>query len=174
MGGREVRTGKEYGEIFDHHYVEFTYPDGSILNSQCRHIKDCWYQWADGVQGTKGSFYHDPAMQNATIKDKQGNTVFSHRGKDDPPARRVIQEVFYDRIRKDEPINMAVDGATSTMTAILGRMATYSGQLITWDEAMAHDVSILPEKFDFDGEPPVKPDENGHYPVPVPGVTSYM
>jgi predicted dehydrogenase len=174
MGGREVRTGKEYGEIYDHHYVEYTYPDGSILNSQCRHIKGCWHQWADGVQGTNGSFYHDPAMQNATIRDKQGNVLFDYRGKDDAPARRVIQEVFYDRIRKDEPIDMAEAGATSTMTAILGRLATYSGQVVTWDEAMGSTRSLMPERYAWDAEPPVVPDAEGRYPVPVPGKTPVL
>jgi predicted dehydrogenase len=174
MGGRQVRTGKAYGEIFDHHFVEYTYEDGSILSSQCRHIKDCWSQWADGVQGTKGSFYHDPARQNAAIKDSAGNEIFTYRGKDDPPARRVIQEIFYDKIRKDEPINQAVSGATSTMTAILGRMATYSGQLITWEEAMSSDMSIMPARFAWDAETPTKPDENGFYPIPVPGKTKVI
>jgi myo-inositol 2-dehydrogenase / D-chiro-inositol 1-dehydrogenase len=69
MGGREVRNGKEYGDIFDHHYVEFEYPDGSILNSQSRHIKGCWNNWTDVVHGTNGKMISDPGRQIATILD---------------------------------------------------------------------------------------------------------
>jgi predicted dehydrogenase len=53
MGGRQVRKGKEYGEIFDHHYVEFTYADGSILNSQCRHIPGTMSKVDELLVGTK-------------------------------------------------------------------------------------------------------------------------
>ncbi len=54
MGGRQVRKGKEYGEIFDHHYVEFHYADGSILNSQCRHIPGTMSKVDELLVGTKG------------------------------------------------------------------------------------------------------------------------
>jgi hypothetical protein len=54
MGGRQVRTGKEYGEIYDHHYVEFEYADGSIMNSQCRHIKGTYAKVDEMLVGTKG------------------------------------------------------------------------------------------------------------------------
>src|ERR1044071_292563 len=57
MGGREVRKGKDYGEIFDHHYVEFQYADGSILNSQCRHIKGTMSKVDELLVGTKGKIY---------------------------------------------------------------------------------------------------------------------
>src|SRR6516165_523533 len=54
QGGRQVRVGKQYGEIFDHHYVEFEYADGSRMFSQCRHIEHCWESVSEHVQGTKG------------------------------------------------------------------------------------------------------------------------
>ncbi len=56
------------------------------------------------------------------------------------------------------------------MTAVLGRMATYSGQVVKWDDAVAKGPDEMPEKFDFNADPPVLPDEHGGYPVPVPGV----
>ena len=55
MGGLQVRTGKDDGEIFDHHFVEFTYGDGSKLYSQCRHMPGCWNHVAEHAHGTKGS-----------------------------------------------------------------------------------------------------------------------
>src|SRR5687767_12117075 len=69
MGGREVRKGKEYGEIFDHHYVEFTYADGSILNSQCRHIPGTMAKVDELLIGTKGRILCD----GATMLDSKGN-----------------------------------------------------------------------------------------------------
>ena len=55
MGGRQVRTGQDYGEIFDHHFVEFEYADGSRLFSQCRHIHGCWNSVSEHAVGTKGT-----------------------------------------------------------------------------------------------------------------------
>jgi hypothetical protein len=57
------------------------------------------------------------------------------------------------------------------MTAIMGRMATYSGKLIEWDEAFNSTLELVPEQFSWDMEPPVKPDADGFYPVAMPGKT---
>jgi myo-inositol 2-dehydrogenase / D-chiro-inositol 1-dehydrogenase len=58
------------------------------------------------------------------------------------------------------------------MTSILGRMASYSGQMVTWEEALNSDISIGPKEYSWDAGPPVLPDENGYYPLPVPGKSS--
>lgn len=60
------------------------------------------------------------------------------------------------------------------MTSILGRMATYSGQVVEWDEALASDLSLMPERYAFDAPAPVLPDADGRYPVAVPGVTQAL
>lgn len=169
MGGREVRTGKEFGQIFDHHFVEYYYPDGSIFNSQCRHIKGCWDNWSDAGHGTRGAFEMIPGKKDSFIYDSKGKLLWKYLGKDDPSPHQVEQTEFFRMIREDEYINQAESGAISTMTAIMGRMATYTGQMITWDEAMKSEENLLPEKFTWDAEPPVIPDENGNYPIPVPG-----
>ena len=54
FGGRQVRIGKDFGEIFDHHIVEFTYADGVKMFSYCRHIPNCWDSFSEHAQGTKG------------------------------------------------------------------------------------------------------------------------
>ena len=64
-------------------------------------------------------------------------------------------------------------GAEATMTAIIGRMATYSGQVISWDEAMTMDHMLVPELHSFNDKAPVLPDKMGNYPIPIPGVTTY-
>ncbi len=169
MGGREVRTGNEFGEIFDHHFVEYLYPDGSILNSQCRHQKGCWNNWSDAGHGTKGTFNCVPGRQSASIYDNKGNVIWKYDGKDDLEPHQVEQTEFFKMLRKDEYINQAESGAESTMTAIMGRMATYSGQEIAWEDAMKSSMNLLPKEFSWNAEAPVKPDEHGAYPIPKPG-----
>ena len=73
-----------------------------------------------------------------------------------------------------KPYNEAEYGAESTMTAILGRMATYSGKVIEWDEAINSDISLAPDEFSFDATPKSLPDSHGMYQVPVPGLTKVV
>ncbi len=72
MGGREVRKGKDHGEIFDHHYVEFHYADGSVLNSQCRHIPGTMSKVDELIVGTKGRIHFGAA----NIVDHRGNPIY--------------------------------------------------------------------------------------------------
>jgi predicted dehydrogenase len=168
MGGRQVRTGKEYGEIFDHHFVEFTYADGTIIASQCRHQEGCMRKVAEDFQGTKGRISLADGGK-AIITDLKGNSIWRHRADNDPNPYQVEHDELFASIRSKKPINDAEFGAKSTMTAIMGRMATYSGQVIKWDEAITSEVSLMPQTFAFDAPAPVKPDENGFYAIPTPG-----
>ena len=77
-------------------------------------------------------------------------------------------------IRENKPYNEVENGAHSTMTAILGRMATYSGKVIDWDDAIASNLSIMPKTFAFDADPPTLPNSDGEYAIPVPGVTKVL
>jgi len=115
-----------------------------------------------------------PGIQNSFIYDSKGKLLWKYIGKDDPSARQLEQTEFFRMIRTDEYINQAESGAMSTMTAILGRMATYTGQVITWDEAMKSQENLLPEKLTLDAEAPVKPDKDGNYPIPMPGKTKFI
>lgn len=169
MGGRQVRTGKEYGEIFDHHYVEFKYADGSIMNSQCRHIRGCFNKVYEEVTGTKGR-----AESNGTIVDLKGNIIFKHRGNDDPNPYQVEHDELFASIANGGVINDLENGAKSTMTAILGRMATYSGKVISWEDGLNSSQVLVPGSFGWDVKPPVLPDNEGFYPIAVPGVTEVL
>ena len=174
MGGRQVRTGNEYGEIFDHHFVEYQYPDGSMLNSQCRHQKGCWNNWSDSGHGTKGNFNCIPGRQSSAIYDSKGDVIWKYDGKNDTEPHQVEQTEFFKMLREDKYINQGELGALSTMTAIMGRMATYSGQMVTWEEAINSNKNLLPEELSWKAEPPVRPDENGAYPIPKPGSYDIM
>ncbi|MGO8700508.1 MAG: Gfo/Idh/MocA family protein [Limisphaerales bacterium] len=167
MGGREIRKGIDNGEIFDHHAVEFEYADGSRCSSECRHIPGCWSNVSEHVQGTNGRC------------DVSGYRIsgptpwhFSGGGKD--PYQQEHDDLFA-AIRNDTPYNETAEyGAYSTMTAILGRLATYSGKEISWDDAIKSPLDSMPKVLGWDADPPHKPDANGRYPVAVPGVTKVI
>jgi predicted dehydrogenase len=165
MGGREVRKGIDNGEIFDHHAVEFEYADGTRLSSQCRHIPGCWDNVSEHVQGTKG-------LCDVSSYRIEGAQAWRspHANARDPYQQE--HDDFFAAIRNDTPYNeTAAYGAYSTMTAILGRMATYSGKEIAWDDAINSQIDTMPKVLGWDADPPTKPDAEGHYPIPVPGRT---
>ena len=172
MGGRQVRIGKEYGEIFDHHYVEFQYADGSILNSQCRHIPGTMSKVDELLIGTKGKIQ----CGAANITDLSGKVLyqFDLKGENNNDAYQTEHDELFAAIAKGEyKFADAENGAKSTMTALLGRMATYSGQVIDWDKAINSNLNLQPEKYAWDASPRSVPDANGYYAIAVPGVLKY-
>ncbi|GJM27972.1 MAG: dehydrogenase [Cyclobacteriaceae bacterium] len=170
MGGREVRKGPEHGEIFDHHFVEFVYPGGAVIASQCRHQPNTMNRVTEIFQGTKGTI----DMTTNTVASWDGEEILKHNARKDANPYQVEHDKLFASIRDGGVINDADNGAYATLTAILGRMATYSGQLISWDEALKSEMSLVPENLTWDSEPPVKPDANGLYPIPVPGKTKVL
>jgi predicted dehydrogenase len=166
MGGCEVRKGPDYGEIFDHHAVEFEYEDGTRMFSQCRHINGCWNSVSEYVQGTKGRC--DVSRHTIT---GENSWRFRDGGRD--PYQQEHDDLF-DAIRNDKPYNEAEYGAKSSMTAILGRMATYSGKVIEWEDAINSKISVMPASFDWNAETPNKPGPDGMYPRAVPGKTQVI
>jgi predicted dehydrogenase len=170
FGGRQVRKGKEHGEIFDHHYVEFEYADGSILNSQCRHMPGTMSKVDELFIGTKGKI----ACGAANIKDHKGNLLYQYDTKqENNPYQTEHDELFAAIVKGEYKFADAENGAKSTMTSILGRMATYSGQSISWDKAIHSGIDIHPKVYAWDAQPPVVPGPDGYYPIAIPGVTKY-
>lgn len=170
MGGREVRTGKDYGEIFDHHFVEFHYADGSILNSQCRHQPKTMSKVDELLVGTKGKIF----AGNANIIDHKGKVLYQFdRKTENNPYQSEHDELFAAIAKGEFKFSDAENGAKSTMTSILGRMATYSGQVIEWDKAINSGIDLQPKTYDFAAAPPILPNGDGFYPVAVPGITKY-
>ncbi|MCX6200885.1 MAG: Gfo/Idh/MocA family oxidoreductase, partial [Bacteroidetes bacterium] len=147
FGGRQVRKSKEHGEIFDHHYVEFHYADGSILNSQCRHMPGTSSKVDELLVGTKGKIYCDAAR----ITDLRGKTIFQFdKSKERNPYQTEHDELFAAIAKGEYKYADAENGAYSTMTSILGRMATYSGQIIDWDKAINSGLNLHPSVYAFD------------------------
>ncbi len=171
MGGREVRKGKEYGEIFDHHYVEFQYADGMVLNSQCRHIKGCYNRVDEQLVGSKGTIFG--AAKN--VVDRSGNVIYQFdKANENNPYQTEHDELFAVIAKGEYKFADADNAAKSTMTAILGRLATYSGQMVEFDKALNSGLSIAPTAFEWNAPMPVVPDKDGYYPIAVPGVTKFF
>jgi myo-inositol 2-dehydrogenase/D-chiro-inositol 1-dehydrogenase len=174
MGGRQVRTGKEYGNIFDHHAVEYTYADGTKMFSQCRQIPGCANKVAENAHGTRGVVNLNATQAEIVFGGKR---IWHVTGGDQGYANNAYQaehDALFDAIRNDKPYNEAEYGAHSTMTAILGRMATYSGQIVSWDAAIKSNHSTTTDAEKWDAKAPVEPDSDGRYAVAVPGVTKIV
>jgi len=165
-GGRQFRLETQRGDTFDHHFVEFTFDDDTKMFAQSRQISGCWNHSTSHAHGTDG--YAD--MGRGQI---EGGEPWRFRGRY-PNPYQVEHDVLMDAIRNDKPHNETEYAAISTMTAILGRMASYSGQMIRWENAINSTVSHAPEKYALDATPPVVADKNGLYPVAMPGVTKVL
>ncbi|MHB0956639.1 MAG: Gfo/Idh/MocA family protein [Pirellulaceae bacterium] len=154
MGGR-VNRGN-YGDIFDHHFVEFTYADGTKVYSQSRHQPGTWDAVSEFVHGSQGS---------RSVASGSGPKLES----DNPYVQEHVD--LMKAIAADKYLNEGWFGAVSSMSAVLGRMATYSGQVVTWDEAVAKGPQESPEQIAWDAKPRSLPGEDGFYPFPIPGVS---
>ncbi len=168
MGGRQVRTDKKYGEIYDHHYVEYEFDDGTRMYSQSRHIPNCWNSVTEHAHGTKGTCDISGAKILVPGMDDWRSR---NRGKD--PYQQEHDDLFH-AIRTGAEYNEGDNGAMATMVAILGRLCTYSGKQIEMKDALASNLSLAPKQYSWDAEPPVLPNEDGYYPIAMPGTTKVL
>jgi len=157
MGGRQARTGSEYGHIYDHHSVVYEYVNGAKLFSNCRQQAGCHNNMSSFVIGTKG--VAEVSERRLAISN---GSEWTYRGKDDNFYQTEHDELFAS-IRSGKPINNGDYMAKSTLLAIMGRMATYTGQLVTWEQAMNSQEDLTPPKYEW-GPLPMPP-------VAIPGLT---
>jgi predicted dehydrogenase len=166
IGGRQVRAEPGIGEIFDHHCVQYTYGDGSHSFSECRQQPGCWSNSSHHAHGTKGSVSFEGDAATILLKGSAPKRL--------KPGRDSHQTEWDDLIGAlvaSRPYNEADWAADSTMTAILGRMATYSGKLVTWQDAVQSDHTYAATRIAWDEAPLTKPNPDGVYPCAIPGVT---
>ncbi len=161
IGGRQVRTGEQFGNIYDHHAVTYEYANGVKVFSYCRQMKDCEMDVSDHVIGTKGIAH---LMKNPR-PEIEGAENWQYSGpKSD--MYQVEHDELFAAIRAGKRIDNSQYMAKSSMMAIMGRMATYTGQKITWADAMASKENLSPAKYEW-----------GDIPVPtvaMPGVTKFV
>lgn len=157
LAGREVRKDPQFGHVFDHFATEFEYENGVRFISMCRQIDGTVSRVAEHVVGSKGVANPGGSIrgENAWRFDKErvNPYVEEHRH-------------LYDAILRGKPINEARQVAETTLTGIMGRMAGYTGQEVTWDQALNSTESLMPEKLEFG--PVAIP------PVAVPGQTKLV
>lgn len=160
-GGRQKRTDPEFGNIFDHHSVVYEYDDGAKLFANARQMDGCERNMSTEARGTAGSVFLSKTKH--TMTTSQG--PWRYRGEENNRFQTEHDELFAS-IRRGEPINNGQYMANSTLLAILGRMATYTGQEITWEQALNSQERLGPESYQWDEAPePV---------VAVPGVTKFV
>jgi predicted dehydrogenase len=167
VGGAEVRRGKEAGCIYDHFSIEYEYADGTRLFAQNRQIPGCFNYVAEAAHGTLGSV---EMLNDRNIFTITGPNAWKYE-LEKPivnPYQKEHDDLFK-AIVEDAPYNEAERGALSSMTAIMGRMAGYSGKKIEWDEALHSERAMHAPITSLQDPAPVQPDENGVYPLPVPG-----
>ncbi len=161
VGGRQARTGPEYGNIFDHFAVEYEYPNGIRVLSMCSQMKGTTEKVAERIVGTKGSTYTTRGVGYI-----EGQNPYKYDG----PRYSATERQFADlveSIRNGKPINEGKRVAESTLTAIMGRISAYTGRAVSWDWVMnASQLDLRPEKYEL-GELPVRP-------VAIPGKTQLI
>ena len=158
MGGRSNRPhgdAKDVGHIFDHFAIEYTYPNGMVMQSYCRQINGCEENVSEALIGNKGTFSTfggEYSMNGKIVFDKK---------KDNAPYVQEHTDLIKS-IRDGNPLNELKTVAESSLTAIMGRMSTYSGKTITWDEALGSPDDTFPTNLSWEGTHDVAP-------VAVPG-----
>ena len=182
MGGREVRNAPQYGNIYDHTSCQFEYADGTPMFSWGRHQPGVWNSVSEVAHGTKGmlttegnvaAIYGERRWNDEKNKFDRERTWGSRKS-----GLPYVQEHIdlQKAIADGADYNEGTYGAMSTMTAILGRMAAYSGQELTMADALNHGRQLFPydRNLTWDSEPPVLPGDDGRYEVPTPGVTDVL
>jgi predicted dehydrogenase len=140
LGGRQVRTDPAYGHVFDHFATEFEYDNGVKMISMCRQIDGTAARVSEDIVGTKGR-----SNANTVIRGEK-----AWRWEGDRPNPYVEEHKhLLEAIRGGAYINEGVQVAESTLTAIMGRMAGYTGKEVTWEQALNSNVSLMPEKLEF-------------------------
>jgi predicted dehydrogenase len=157
MGGRQQRTGPKFGNIYDHHAVFYEYPSGVRVYFTCRRQDNCGKFVDETVLGTKGT-------ARVIAGRIEGEKPWRYRGRK-PSMFRLEHEALFRSIRTGEPIDNGSYMCNSTLIAIMGRMCTYTGQDITWEQVNSSQERLGPAEYAWGdvAEPPVA----------IPGVTKF-
>lgn len=145
IGGRQQRVGDEYGNVFDHHVVFYEYENGVPVYFTCRQQDNCTQLVDECVLGTKGKAW---IIANRV----EGESKWKYRG----PKSSMYQaehEALFHGIRDGNPVNNGHYMTNSTMIGIMGRMATYTGKDLTWEEALRSIEKLGPKKYEWSDVP---------------------
>jgi predicted dehydrogenase len=154
LGGRSASYGEVYGDMYDHDTVVYEYASGARVYALCRTQNGCYGNSSDIIMGSKGKCDFGP----------WGNNPYD-----------AEQKALIDSVRNGKPINSGYHMANSTLMGVMGQLACYSGQPITWEQVSKSDFQFgpPPEQANFETKP-VMPDKSGNYPLPMPGITKII
>ena len=164
-GGRQVRTGPEYGNVFDHFSVVYDYADGARGFHFSRQQAGCYHDNSDYIMGGEGVAHIVKAFSGPFVVKGKTNWRF----REDKPSDMYQNEhnELFASIRSGKPMNDGVWMAHSTLLGIMGRMAAYTGQEITWEQALNSQESLVPEKITWETPAPLLQ-------VAMPGQTKFV
>jgi predicted dehydrogenase len=163
QGGRQQRVEEQYGHIYDHFTIAYEYPDGARGFISCRQQHGCASDVSDHVIGTKGMLRQTSGRLNAITA---GGDIWKYRGEKNDMYQTEHDE-FFASIRAGQPVNFGDKLAHSTIVGIMGRMSAYTGQTITWEDAMNSQEVLAPPSLDWAMKLETPP-------VPMPGRTKFV
>jgi predicted dehydrogenase len=163
LGGRQQRTGPEYGQIYDHFSIVYEYADGAKLISNCRQQAGCPGNLSAEAVGSQGRALFSERDKGLQVHSASGKWTYEGKHRD---MYQVEHDELFASIRSGKPINNGEYMCHSTLLAIMGRMAAYTGQTITWEMAMNSKEDLSPPRYDWDVPLP-------NPPIAVPGVTKF-
>ena len=176
LGGRHYR-GDSVDQNFDNYSVEYVFPDGTNLFMFGRCINGCENRFSGYIRGSKGlgtieSMRGGAGTCGTYSSQKESEETLLWRSPKVPSPYQREGDDLIDAIRQDKPYNEARRGAIASLVTSMGRMAAHTGAKITYDQMMACDHEFAPDvdKLPADSPPPLKPNADGTYPVPMPGV----
>ncbi len=167
LGGRSQPVEPVHGDQFDNGSIAYEYANGVRVYAFSRAQSSVFNQTADVILGTKGQAY----MPSKCRIVSNGQVTWEWGRQEKPSMYDVEHKELFESVRSGTPINNGLYMVRSTMTAILGRMVAYSGQKITWDDALKITQTVGPAEVSWDMKPPILPDADGNYPCPIPGFT---
>ena len=168
LGGRQVCLDPKYGDQFDHFSVVFEYASGVRMYAYCRDIPGCQFnETSDVILGTKGK-----AFMPGRCRIEGANPWRAEESKE--VMYDVEHKELFESLRQGQPINNSNYMIVSSMLAVLAQMVCYTGEEITWEQAMTSTLDFSLPAYNWDAEPPVKPTADGTYAAPLPGVTKFV
>lgn len=175
VGGR-VPEKKDCGQNHHSYAMEYTFPDGAVARVDNRNVARCHNDFVTYLHATKCAAQFSGPIHRSDVhvyKDQRLDKK-NIAWKADPEKKPLHQyewEVLLDAIHNDKPHNETERAIYGNLAAVMGRAAVHSGEIITWEQALASDFQFVEnvDDLDYDSPAPVKADEEGRYPAPIPG-----
>ncbi|MHC4888491.1 MAG: Gfo/Idh/MocA family protein, partial [Planctomycetota bacterium] len=175
MGGRCYELA---GNQFDHYTVEYTFADGTKLFAFSRHMNGCWNTYSDYAHGSRGSAVIMASLGGPKPKIYKSHNMVAKEllwqyPEPDCNPYHTEWQVLLDAIRQNKPHNEARRAGEADVAALMGRMATHTGQYITWNQVLNSNFQFVKDidNMTFETPAPIHAGPNGIYPAPQPGIT---